>query len=493
MPTIAAQDIVNAVIQDSQGLTTNRTALYDYTDRICQRILRESQWRFLLSDPVSFTTIPGVSSYTLTSGPAPAGAFLTNLGLTNFASIAPGSMYNMSTGTKLEEDSDSETTLSSMVNRDGSLRQGPPRTYSNSITNPGTITIKPAPDSNNVYYPIPETPYATFATAAGCTLPARTYYGVVTFVDSLGGESTGCRVPISVSVPASEVVTISSPLAPPGGTNATQVSYNAWNLYLGYSNGNYLIQNTNPIPIGTSWTESIAGIFTGLYPIPSITNVPVNSYLTISPTGILASTASLGLTPPKPYALIDANGIWWELLVIGGILQAATVVPSSSLLGVSAIFLNDTSGISTWKITITTAGVLVTSKYSTPVTLQALFGTPPTASTIHPLNAYVIQFRFYQSRNQITSSAPTQVLQIPYAYKDVVIAGVNYLTSLYIDRQDNRAPSARTLAWKQEYDQGIKEIRRDLRINFRKTDYISPDTVSQYVMANQQGIPTMGW
>ena len=73
MSEIQAQDVVNAVIQDSQNQTTNRTALYDYVDRIHQRILRESQWRFLLSDPQTFVTMPGVSSYTLVSGTPPAG------------------------------------------------------------------------------------------------------------------------------------------------------------------------------------------------------------------------------------------------------------------------------------------------------------------------------------------------------------------------------------------------------------------------------------
>src|ERR1017187_6388770 len=120
MPVILAQDIVNAAIQDSQVQTTNRTALYDYTDRIHQRILRESQWRFLLSDPQTFVTMPGISGYNLTSGAAPPGVFQTPLRLTNFNFIAPGSVYDLTHAVKLEEDYDEQTTLHALIYRDGS-------------------------------------------------------------------------------------------------------------------------------------------------------------------------------------------------------------------------------------------------------------------------------------------------------------------------------------------------------------------------------------
>ncbi len=107
------------------------------------------------------------------------------------------------------------------------------------------------------------------------------------------------------------------------------------------------------------------------------------------------------------------------------------------------------------------------------------------------MNAYVIQFRYYRKRNPIVN--PTDVLQIPYMYKDIVIAGVNYLANLYMNRNDGVQPSAKSSIWKRDFEQGLAQIRRDLRINYRKTDFISPDPASQYVVGNQQGIPTMGW
>lgn len=494
MPVIQAQDIVNAAIQDSQSQTTNRSALYDYTDRIHQRILRESQWRFLLSDPQVFVTMPGVGSYTLVSGTPPAGSYQTPNLLTNFANIAPGSMFNLTTWTKIEEDSDTQTTLNYIVQRDGSLRYGYPRTYYNSIANPGTITLKPVPDSQNQYFPVPETPEVGYT--PGGSLPARIYYGVVTFVDSLNGESTQCVIPFTIAIPAGYLLTVSSPNPSMGGIAGNQAVYGWWNVYVGLQQNNYIRQNFAPINIGTNFTEGVLGISSGNLPVPSVTALPPaanNTALSITNTGFLETTTFSGPVLPTFWAISDTSGNWWEVTTNGsGQLITVSIPQTPATTNVySAIYLTDTSNISTWKITVTTGGQLQSTVFTTPPTTAAFNGVPPQKTTIQPLAAYVIQFRYYMTRNKIAN--PTDVLQIPYAYKDIVIAGVNYLASMYIDIAANREPSAKTLTWKRDFDQGLSQIRRDIRINFRKTDFISPDTVSQYVVGNQQGIPTMGW
>jgi len=495
MATIQAQDVVNAVIQDSQNQTTNRPALYDYVDRVHQRILRESQWRFLLSDPQTFVTMPGVSSYTLVNGTAPAGSFATNLALSDFANIAPGSVYNLTTFTKIEEDSDNQTSLNYIINRDGSLRYGPPRTYANRISSPGTIDLKPVPDQYNVYYPVPETPVVTYA--AGGSLPARIYYGVVTFVDSLGGESTPCVLPFTIAVPAGCIVTVSSPNATMGNVAGNQATYGWWNLYIGYAVNAYNRQNFAPIQLGTSWTEPILGIATGTLQVPS--NVALspsnnNTILAINASGQLITTKLAAPVLPAFWALVDSNNAWWAVITNAttGMLQTVSVpVNANTTSAYSAIYLTDTSNISTWKLTVTTGGQLVSTLYSTPPTTAAFNGQPPTVASIQPLNAYVIQFRYYKARNVIAN--PTDVLQIPYQYKDIVIAGVNYLANMYMDLAANAARSEKTAQWKRDFEAGLAQIRRDLRVSYRKTDFIGPDTMSQYVVANQQGIPTMGW
>lgn len=495
MPVIEAQNVVNSVIQDSQNQTTNRTALYDYVDRIHQRILRESQWRFLLSDPQVFVTMPGVGTYTLTSGTSPAGSFQTNNRLTDFANIAPGSVFNLTSWSKIEEDSDTQTSLNYIINRDGSLRYGYPRTYSNSISNPGTVTLKPVPDDQNEYYPVPETPTVVFS--AGGSLPSRIYYGVVTFVDSLNGESTQCAIPFTIAVPSGFVLTVNSPNPSVGSISGNQTTYGWWNLYIGYSINDYYRQNASPIAIGTNWTELSLGINTGSLQVPSTVNLSPGSYgatLSILSTGQLGTTLTGNPVLPYLWALKDTSNNWWEVTTnpTTGILETVSVPPNPNTINVfSSILLTDTTNISTWKITVSTSGQLQSTLYSTPPSSAAINAQPPQTTSIQPLNAYVIQFRYYMIRNQIVN--PTDVLQIPYAYKDIVISGVNYLASLYMDMAANREPSAKTQIYKRDFDQGLAQIRRDLRINYRKTDFIAPDTMSQYVVGNQQGIPTMGW
>ena len=496
MSEIQAQDVVNAVIQDSQNQTTNRTALYDYVDRIHQRILRESQWRFLLSDPQTFVTMPGVSSYTLVSGTPPAGSFQTPLGLTDFNNIAPGSVFDLSTWTKIEEDSDSNTSLNYIVNRDGSLRSGQPRTYSNSLFSPGTIALKPVPDSQNLYYPVPETPVVTYAPLSGCLLPTRVYYGVVTFVDSLGGESTQSNIPFVIAVPAGCVLTVESPNSTLGGISGDQAVYGFWNLYVGYSRGVWYRQNSAPIPVGTSWVEATYGINPGALQVPSAVYLPPagNAVLAVTNSGFLTTTTySASQSLPTFWGLQDNLGGVWQVTTNGaGQLEAIGLPGYTGAINILPyVLLTDLSGISTWKITVTPAGLLQAVLYSTPPATAAINSQPPQTSTIQPLNAYVLQFRYYRKRNPIVN--PTDVLQIPYMYKDIVIAGVNYLANLYMNRNDGVQPSAKSSIWKHDFEQGLAQIRRDLRINYRKTDFISPDPASQYVVGNQQGIPTMGW
>lgn len=491
MPVIQAQDIVNAAIQDSQIQTTNRVALYDYVDRINQRILRESQWRFLLSDPETFITMPGVGAYTLVSGSAPAGAFQTNLQLTDFANIAPGTVFNLTSWTKIDEDADDSTTLNYFLQRDGSLRAGYPRTYSNLISNPGTIVLKPVPDNQNLYYPVPETPVVTSAPVSGCALSARLYYGVITYVDSLGGESTQCNIPFSIVVPAGSVLTVHSPGYPPGGgISGNQTAYRNWNIYLGLAIGEYNLQNLLPIPIGTNWVEPITG-YSPFVTVP--TSFPLypgsdGMFLSINELGFLTTTdTGSGLPLPASEEILNSNGLWFVTTdSSSGFFQITPVTTIGTPPTFPYILLRSTDGDSIWKITVGSGGNLL----STVVTFQEAI-IPPASTTIQPINAYVIQFRYYKTRNQITG--PTDVLQIPYAYKDIVISGVNYLAALYIDMAANREPTAKTMIYKRDFDQGLSQIRRDLRINFRKTDFIGPDITSQYVVGNQQGIPTMGW
>jgi hypothetical protein len=496
MPVIVAQNVVNAVIQDQQMLTTNTTALYDYVDRVHQRILRESRWRFLLSDPQQFVTMPGISAYSVISGTPPAGVFPTNLNLIDFANFVPDSVFNLTSGIQIREDSDVQNTLNYIRNRDGSLRFGTPRTYATSIDNPGVIYLQPVPDDQNLYYPVPETPVITSSPLAGCMLPNRIYFGVATFVDNLGGEGTQCAIPFTIAVPGGSVVTVESPNLSIGGIAGNQAVYGFWNLYMGYAMNVYNRQNSQPISIGTNWIEPTTGINTGVLQVPSATYLPPatsQSILAIAPDGTLTTTNLGNSVLPSFWAIRDANNIPWQVTIsVGGFLETASLAGVETNTNVfNTIYMTDTSGISTWAITIDISGNLHSTLFSTPPATSALNGIPPTSPSIQPLNAYVMQFRYAQQRNQIVN--PTDVLQVPYAYNDIVIAGVNYLASMYTDRWNKQNASDKTLMYKEDFTQGLAQIRRDLRVNFRKTDFITPDRATQVIIGNEQGIPTLGW
>ena len=95
--------------------------------------------------------------------------------------------------------------------------------------------------------------------------------------------------------------------------------------------------------------------------------------------------------------------------------------------------------------------------------------TPPTTNAVEPIDGYIIEFRYYRQRTQITGAS--QVLQIPDDYKDIVIAGVNSLAFAYLKEPTEAS------AWGQIYGNGIREIVRDLNRE-RTDDYVRPDATS---------------
>lgn len=353
---MTADEIIGSVIQDAQSGTTNRATLLDYVDRVQQRILRDTQWVFLRSAPKKFITQPGAQTYFIGSGTTPAGAVNTGLNLTDVWSIWLESVFNKTTNMQLLADSSS--ILNTLSNKNTSV--GLPRSFTYDFNNPNSITLTPAPDVNNSYQPVPRAPICT--TAAGGTLPSRTYYVGATYVDSAGNEGTLSVLPVVIYVPADSLVTAASPLAEIA--SALTVSYSSWNCYIGTSPESLTKQNAAPIAIDTAFTEP--------------------------PTGLIAGT------------------------------------------------------------------------------------TAPQTSSLTPLRGYVIEFRYYQQRTAITQA--TQTLQVPDNYRDVVIAGVNFFVSLYTNRGDDMD---RAGVWKQEFLDGIRQIRKDLNLNFRNTDFIGPDRATQ--------------
>lgn len=132
---LVAGDILCAVKRDAQLLTTNNVALLDYLDRICQRILRETQWIFLKSQPQQFTTTPGQEIYYIGTGPVPDNATDTGLLLGDVQSILTQEVFDLTNKRQLMPDSPKTIATGELY--------PPPKTFSYDNTWNGVFCVYP--------------------------------------------------------------------------------------------------------------------------------------------------------------------------------------------------------------------------------------------------------------------------------------------------------------------------------------------------------------
>lgn len=230
----------------------NHPMLLDFANRVSLDILRATKWDFLQSDVKTFLTRQGVTSYWIgTAGANPAGTYDTGLNLTDVKWIKHGSVYDRSNFKTLG--SVTEAPVSAVLSyTDGTSRPGRPAVYRNNVDTPFILGIFPAPDQQNTQAPQPEPPLVT--TVAGGTLPARTYFLTVTFVDALNGESTVAQHTTPLYIPANNLAVVQSPttLVP---TNDAGVPYSRYNVYASSKSNlpqNVTLQTVSPIAIGTN-------------------------------------------------------------------------------------------------------------------------------------------------------------------------------------------------------------------------------------------------
>lgn len=113
--------------------------------------------------------------------------------------------------------------------------------------------------------------------------------------------------------------------------------------------------------------------------------------------------------------------------------------------------------------------------YQEPNTGFVTGGIPfPTENNVEQLGGYLIEFRYYQAKPQVTSI--TQPLLIPCDYRDVLIAGVNYFAAQKI--KDQFAVEF----WKNEYEMGKIGMIRDKNLFPKGPEFISPDPASQQLL-----------
>lgn len=134
------------------------------------------------------------------------------------------------------------------------------------------------------------------------------------------------------------------------------------------------------------------------------------------------------------------------------------------------------TGTTSSNLTKQASNQAITGNWTEPTGGLIAGAPPPSASTVESIDGYVIEFRYYISRIQLTD--PSQILQIPDDYKDVVISGVNQLAFQYLNRPREAGE------WKMLYREGLTSIIHDKNLFPAGSQFIHPDAASV-----QSGIP----
>lgn len=92
---------------------------------------------------------------------------------------------------------------------------------------------------------------------------------------------------------------------------------------------------------------------------------------------------------------------------------------------------------------------------------------PPVNNSITMLDGYIITFRYYKQRIQITSTS--QILQVPSDYKDIIVHGTNWLASQFLRLTEDAQ------YWRQEFQLGLQGMVRDRNMIPLAEDYLAPD------------------
>ncbi|MGH9434876.1 MAG: hypothetical protein ACRD06_02620 [Terriglobia bacterium] len=102
-------------------------------------------------------------------------------------------------------------------------------------------------------------PAGVVSSVSGGSLPAATYYTVLTYVNSLGETTASAEAALALA--AGSLLVIASPGL---FRNAT-----GYNVYAAISSGAERLQNPAPLPLGQNWTLPASGLSAALPPPPS--------------------------------------------------------------------------------------------------------------------------------------------------------------------------------------------------------------------------------
>lgn len=225
-------------------------------------------------------------------------------------------------------------------------------------------------------------------------------------------------------------------------------------------------------PTSWNWNRE-APYLLNLFPAPDNQNtyqpVPLSPVCQTSPVGALSARTYF-----VKCTFVDSAGNESTPSV-----ASRTYVPANKVLVVKApqpYVSGSSSGItySNYKVyvgtvenseTLQSVSTAITADWTEPGTGLVAGAALPTVNNIEPLRGYVIEFRYFRTRTEITAS--TQVLQIPDEYSDIICAGVNYLAYQFLKRPTEAKD------WYSIYKGGIKEMIKDMNLH-PHNDFIRP-------------------
>lgn len=103
----------------------------------------------------------------------------------------------------------------------------------------------------------------------------------------------------------------------------------------------------------------------------------------------------------------------------------------------------------------------------------------PTSSAIEPLNGHVIEFRYFKAHSTLSTVSST--LLIPNNFKDVVVAGVNWLAARYLKKPE-------AAMWEQDFRAGIFRMQQ-AQGRWGGAKFMRPDRAGQSFPRSADG----GW
>jgi hypothetical protein len=325
-----------SALSSSATQTTQQSILIDYVNRTHKQMLRFSRWGFLLSEVQYFMTSFGQTDYWL--GPVqalPPSMVDTGLHLSDVDKIKNDEVRDFSNDRTLKPMS--AQPLGPNLNfRSGQTRTDRPRTFYQDWNDPNILHIWPGADNQNPYQPIPEPPFLLNTTQGG-SLPQRTYYVVITFVDSIGGESTPSSTSTFITIPANHLMTVVSPTLPFAKTSSG-VIYQYYNVYAAQSpalnqsaEGSETLQTTFGTQLmGANWTEPTSGLTTSGVSAPTSNTIAQMGGYVIGfryyKSRIALTTLNQTLQVPDDYDDIVVQGVQylgWKLLGKADLAQAS--------------------------------------------------------------------------------------------------------------------------------------------------------------------------